>query len=135
MIEKLEITGIHLEVDEKLNKYVSAKIGKVDRYLTRHARQSVHGEVRLMEQHVKDKKNCTCEVVLHLPQETITVKESTLNIYAAVDIVEAKLKNQLIKYKQKHSQRSEMRRYSFMFWRRPAPEPVEPPLNLEDAGV
>ena len=31
------------------------------------------------------------------------VKETTINIYAAVDIVEAKLKNQLTRYKQKHS--------------------------------
>jgi ribosome-associated translation inhibitor RaiA len=40
---------------------------------------------------------------MHLPHEILTTKESTLNIYAAVDIVEAKMKNQMLKYKEKHA--------------------------------
>jgi ribosome-associated translation inhibitor RaiA len=43
-----------------------------------------------------------CEVTLYLPKETINVKESTINIYAAIDIVEAKLKHRIQKYKELH---------------------------------
>lgn len=103
MIEKLEINGVHFKVDDDLKKYVSKKIGKLDQYMTRHARPSAHAEVKLKESKVKTRKQATCEVILFLPQDTLTTKETTLNMYAAVDIVEAKLKNQLKKYKNKHS--------------------------------
>ena len=102
MIQKLEINGIHMEVDSDLRKYVVKKIGRLDQYMSRHVRTSAHAEVKLKEAKAKDKKQATCEVILHLPNEVITTKESTVNMYAAVDIVEAKLKNQLKKYKDKH---------------------------------
>jgi ribosomal subunit interface protein len=102
MIAKMEITGVHMKVDEDLHKYVTKKIGKLDKYMNKHVRESAHAEVTLKESKAKDKKQCTCEVVLHLPKPELTTKESTLNIYAAVDIVEAKLKNQLKKYKETH---------------------------------
>lgn len=103
MIEKLEIAGVHTEVSADLQKYITKKIGHLDRYLPRHARDSAHAEVTLKEISAKDKKQCLCEVVLHLPHETLTTKEATVNMFASVDIVEAKLKNQLKKYKDKHS--------------------------------
>ncbi|HTE21812.1 MAG TPA: ribosome-associated translation inhibitor RaiA [Candidatus Limnocylindria bacterium] len=103
MIQKLEVNGVHMEVSKKLHDYVLKKIGKLDHYMPRHARESAHVEVFLKEVMIKKKKQCICEVVLHLPKETITIQESTMNIFAAVDIVEAKLKNQIKKYKETHS--------------------------------
>jgi ribosomal subunit interface protein len=103
MIQKLEITGVHYKVDPKLHEYTAKKIGKLDRYLSKHARTSAHAEVFLKEAKVKAKKECTCEVVLRLPKDTVTVKDTTMNMFAAVDIVEAKLRNQLKKYKETHS--------------------------------
>jgi len=70
--------------------------------MSRHARKSAHVEIKLKEDKIKTRKQSTCEVILHLPQDIITTKETTPNMYAAVDIVEAKLKNQLKKYKEKH---------------------------------
>lgn len=102
MINKLEIHGVHMHVDPKLFAYASKKIGKLDKYVSKHARESLHAEVMLKEEKVKNKKNNVCEVIFHLPGENITVKESTINMYAAVDIVEAKLKNLLKKYKDTH---------------------------------
>jgi len=40
---------------------------------------------------------------MFLPGETITAKETTVNIYAAIDIVEQKIKSQLRKYKSLNS--------------------------------
>lgn len=102
MIQKLEITGVHLKVDKKLHDYVTKKIGRLDRYMSSHVKRSVHAEVFLKETKNKGKKECVTEVVLHLPKDTITSKEATINIFAAVDIVEAQLKNQLTKYKETH---------------------------------
>lgn len=102
MIQKLEINGIHADIDKKLYDYAEKKIGKLDRYMPRRVRESAHAEVFLKEKKIKTKKECTCEVVMRLPKETITVKETTMNMFAALDIVETKLKNQLKKYKDTH---------------------------------
>src|SRR5580692_7451092 len=102
MLKKFEIQGIHTTVDDTLRKHVIKKIGGLDRYISRHSRASAHAEVYLKEGKAKDNNHCTCEVTLRLPHETIVVKESALNMYAAVDIVESKLKQQLKKYKDLH---------------------------------
>lgn len=103
MIQKLEINGVHTVLTDDLKKYITKKIGKLDRYMPRHARESAHAEVFVKEIMIKKKKECVCEVVLKLPGSTLAVKESTINMFAAVDIVEAKLRNQLKKYKETHS--------------------------------
>ena len=113
MIQNLIVSGVHSDVDEDLKKYVQKKIGNLDRYMSRHARKSAHVEVRLKESHAKDKKSCTCEAVMHLPHDILTTQESTLNMYAAVDIVEEKLHNQLIKYKMMHEQSKLRHRFHF----------------------
>lgn len=99
MLQKLEIRGVHATVDDNLRKYVNKKIGKLDKYLSAHAKESVHAEVHLKESSRKDKNHCTCEVTLHLPQDTIVISESTMNMYAAIDIAETKLKQQLQRHK------------------------------------
>src|SRR5712691_10978700 len=104
MIQKFEINGIHTSIDENLRKYVNKKIGRLDKYLPRHYRDSVHVVVELKEAKAKDKNKYTCEVIMHLPQGgEITVRESTMNMYAAVDIVEAKLKQLIKKHKEQHA--------------------------------
>lgn len=103
MIQNLQINGVHTDVGDELRRYVVKKIGKLDSYIPRHARQSVHAEVKLKESRAKDRKLQTCEVIMHLPQDVIATKETTMNMFAAIDIVEAKLKNQLKKYKEKHT--------------------------------
>ncbi len=100
MIKKLEITGVHLELEEDLKKYVTKKIGHLERFIPRRSRDAAHAEVKLKDSHAKNKRQFTCEIILTLPQEKITVVESTLNIFAAVDIAEETLKNRLKKYKE-----------------------------------
>jgi putative sigma-54 modulation protein len=99
---KLDIDGIHNLENKDIQKYVAKKIGTLDKYIPRHARASAHAEVKLKESKNGDKKECMCEVVVHLPHENITAKESTMNMFAAVDIAEEKIKSQLRKYKAKH---------------------------------
>ncbi len=103
MINKLEITGIHTDTSADIKKYVTKKIAKLDSYMPRHARKSAHADVKLKESKAKDKNQATCEVILYLPNDTITAKESALNMYAAIDIVEQKLRVQLKRYKDKSS--------------------------------
>lgn len=106
---KLDISGIHFEVDQDIRKYTDKKIGKLDKYMGSHAKESAHAEVKLKKQKSKTKNQFTAEVVLFLPHEQVTIKESTINMYAAIDIVEDKLKTVLKKNKEKSTDRYESR--------------------------
>ncbi len=100
MIEALTITGIKYEVDEKSKKYIKKKIGALDRYLPRHARKSVKADVKVEQIDRRDGNKYQVEVIVTVPNKTITAQDSTLNVIAAVDIVEDKLATQLRKYKE-----------------------------------
>jgi putative sigma-54 modulation protein len=115
---RTELNGVHSKVDDKLRKYITKKIGGLDKYLTRQASASAHAEVKLIEEKNKDKKQCTCEVILHVPIENIVVRETTVNMYAAVDIAEEKLKHSLRKYKELHGTPRFHRRLIARFKRR-----------------
>lgn len=104
MVERMELKGVHLTIDENLRKYIQRKLGRLDRFMSKHAQQSAHMEVFLKESKAKGGKQCHCDVTLHMPHETIVIKEATLNMFAAIDIAEAKLKMQLKKYKDMHEQ-------------------------------
>lgn len=122
MLKKFEIHGVHAKVDDQLKAYVTKKIGGLDRYISRHSRESAHADVHLKEAKAKQKNNrFTCEVTLHLPHQVIVIKESALNMYAAVDIVEAKLKQQLQKYKDLHGS-GKLHRHLMARFRRHQPE-------------
>ncbi len=101
MISHIEISGIHYEVSDDLKKYVTKKVGRLDRFVPRHARKSMYIEVKLSELKTKSDRN-QCEIIVHLPEQQITAKQSTVNMFAAIDIVETKIKNQLRKYKASH---------------------------------
>ena len=103
MIERLEIACLHTSADKDIEKYARKKIGGLDHFVSRSIRESLHAEVKLKDANTKDKKHSVCEVILHLPHETLTSSESAINMYAAIDIVETKLKYQLWKYKDLHT--------------------------------
>lgn len=115
MIKKLEVTGVHIDTDQKLKKYVSKSVNKLEKYIPKHARKSVHVEVTLTENKKQKNNQCTAEVVMYLPKETLAAKESTINMFAAIDIVEAKLYNQIKKYKETHSDPKFYRRLTSRF--------------------
>ncbi len=100
MITSISITGIKYDLDETTKKYVTKRIGRLDRYLPKHARKSVTAEVILKEVNREHGNKYEAEVLLHVPDKILTAKDSTVNMLAAVDIVEAKIVAQLGKYKQ-----------------------------------
>ncbi len=102
MISRIDTTGINLDLGDDIKKYIAKKIGKLDKYMPRDARKSVHISVKLRQNNDKTGNKYECEAIVHLPGGQVQAKEATLNMFAAVDIVEAKLKNQLVKYKQAH---------------------------------
>ena len=99
MIASIDITGIKYNVNEKTQKYVIDKVGKLDKYIPSHARKTITADVKLREVNRDHGNKYEAEVILHVPDRVITAKDTTLNMMAAIDIVEAKLIAQLRKYK------------------------------------
>ncbi len=102
MISHIDIAGINLELGDDIKKYIRRKVGKLDKFVPRHTRQSAYADVKLRQTSSNGGNKYECEIIMHLPGEQIQAKESTMNMFAAVDIVEQKLKNMLVKYKQAH---------------------------------
>lgn len=100
MNKQIDIDGVHFEADEDIKKYIDKKLTKLFKYGGRRSRDAMHASVKLKQTPSKDKRKLTCEVIFKLPHETITVTETATNMYAAFDIVNAKLKTQLQKYKE-----------------------------------
>ena len=100
MIETMDITGVKYELDDTTKKYATKKIGRLDRYLPKHARKSVTAEIKLKEVNRDHGNKYEAEVILTVPDKVLTARDSTVNMLAAIDIVEAKLVAQLRKYKQ-----------------------------------
>lgn len=99
MIASIDITGIKYNVNEKTEKYVMEKVGKLDRYVPSHARKTIVADVKLQQVNRDHGNKYEAEVILHIPNKTIIAKDTTMNMMAAIDIVEAKLVTQLRKYK------------------------------------
>ena len=102
MIQSIAITGVKYDLDDTTKKYVTQKIGRLDRFLPRHARKSVTAEVKLKEVNRDHGNKYEAEVILYVPDKQLAAKDSTVNMLAAVDIVEAKIVTQLRKYKDLH---------------------------------
>jgi putative sigma-54 modulation protein len=137
MIKNIDITGVRYALDETTKKYVMAKIGRLDRYVSRHARKSIRAEVRLKEVNREYGNKYECDVVIHVPGQSIAATDSTLNMLAAVDIVEAKLRTQLRKYKESHTEHAGRHnligRIKRSFRRGDSARGIEPTLDSEPA--
>lgn len=99
-MEQVEITGVRYTPDEATKKYVAKKIGALSRFLPRHARKTFRAEVVLKEANRANGNKYECDIKIVVPGKVLTAKDSTMNMMAAVDIVEAKLAEQLRKYKE-----------------------------------
>ena len=62
MISRLEITSIHMDIDDNLRHYVTKKIGQCDRFLPRRIRPSLHAEITLREEKSKKEKSALAKL-------------------------------------------------------------------------
>jgi len=103
MIKHIDIAAAQKDykVDKDLEKYIQKKIGRLDKHMKRKNRDTARADVKVKESTGKGGKKCSVEVNLYTPDFKLNAGESTINMYAAVDIVENKLQNQLKKHKEK----------------------------------
>jgi len=100
MISNIQVTGISYEADDKTCKYVTSKIGRLAKYLPRHAQKTVSAEIKLETLNHKHGDKFKAEVVMNVPGKVITASDEATTMISAIDSVEAKLRTQLRDYKQ-----------------------------------
>lgn len=111
MIEKIEITGNGYKVEEGFRKYVEKRIGKLDRYLPRGSKKDVTAKVTVTEIGKSRGDKYEISVGMEIPGgKVLAAKDECSNVFAGVDLVEAKLTGQIRRYKlesQPHRQRKQ----------------------------
>ena len=113
MIEKIEITGNGFKVEEGFRKYVSKRLGKLDRYLPRGSKKEVVMKVIVAEigKSKADKYEISAAMEL-TGGKVIAARDECSNVFAGVDLVEAKLAGQIRRYKlevQPHRQKRSLK--------------------------
>ena len=113
MIEKIEITGNDFRVEETLKKYIEKRIGKLDRYLPKGSKKDVVCKVTIAG--VGKGKNERKEVSAAMELtggKVLAARDECSNVFAGVDLVEAKLMGQIRRYKlevQPHRQKRSLK--------------------------
>lgn len=100
---KIQIKGRNYELTDNVKAYVNKKIGRLDKYLPR-GHKPTSCEVEIFDDPSgREGNNFVCTAVVMVPKATLQASEATATPHASVDIVEAKLRQQMQKYKAKHA--------------------------------
>lgn len=101
----LHISTRKCEVNEELEAYMERKLGKLDKYFPRKHQPTGMSIELTRDERVEPDKRYHISVTITAPQHPMHAETATMNPHSAVDIIEAKLKEQIRKYKEKHSPR------------------------------
>ena len=113
MIDKIEINGNGYRVEEPFKKYVEKRIGKLDRYLPRGSKKDVVCKVVVTEIGKGKTEKYESSAAMELTGgKVIAARDECTNVFAGVDLVEAKLTGQIRRYKlevQPHRQKRSLK--------------------------
>ena len=100
MIEKIEITGNKYKVEESFRKYAQKRIGKLDRYLPRGNKKDVVAKIVVTEIDKAHGNKYEISAAMEIPGgKGLAAKDESSNVYAGIDIIEAKLMGQIRRFK------------------------------------
>ena len=98
----LTISGHHLDITAALKEYVLTKLERI----TRHFDQVVDINVLLSVEKLSEKAlRQRAEVTLHVPGKDLHCESEEDDLYAAIDLLADKLDRQVLRYKDKRSEK------------------------------
>ncbi|MHB0888164.1 ribosome hibernation-promoting factor, HPF/YfiA family [Acidithiobacillus sp.] len=97
---QLTITGQHLDLTDALKSYVTEKLGRVDHYFD----HVIDGHV-VLKYTAHEKLPNAAEVTVHAPGRTFHAESEDQDMYAAIDLLAAKLEVQVRNHKEKLTDR------------------------------
>ncbi len=95
----VEVSGTNYEITDREQNYIAKKCEKLIDYIPRHGRESAFAAAKSTMINQKNDNKYQVDVVLTLPDKTLSASETAPNALAAVDIVEEKLRGQIRRYK------------------------------------
>lgn len=119
MIDKIEISGKNYKVTEGFHKYAAKRIGKLDRYLPRSHKKDVVTKIVVTEiDHPHNNKYNIAITIETTGGKVFAAKDDCSNVFAGIDIVEAKLKGQISRFKLETTSHSQRKSLSNLFIKR-----------------
>ena len=119
MIDKIDIGSHGYKVEEPLKKYIQKRLGKLDRYLPRSAKKDIVVKVVISEIGKTKGEKFNISVAMDIPSgKVIAAKDECTNVFAGVDLVEAKLTGQIRRYKIECSRKTPKKKWSKLFIRK-----------------
>ncbi len=95
----IKIHSIHFDADNKLLKFIDAKLKKLSLFYD----GIISAEVFLRLENVQDMENKIAEIRLEIPGNAIFAKKQSKTFEEAVDNSVVALRRQLLKYKKKQT--------------------------------
>ncbi len=100
MIDKIEISGSNYKISDSFRKYAEKRIGKLDRYLPRGSKKDVVAKIVITEVDRAHGNKYEVSAAMEIPGgKVITARDECSNVFAGIDIIEAKLKGQVRRFK------------------------------------
>ncbi|MBR2997162.1 ribosome-associated translation inhibitor RaiA [Candidatus Saccharibacteria bacterium] len=100
MIEKIEISGNNYKISEGFHKYATKRIGKLDRYLPKGSKKDVVTKIVVTEINRPHNNKYSISAAMETTGgKVFAAKDECSNVFAGIDILEAKLKGQISRYK------------------------------------
>ena len=100
MIEKIDISGSNYKPEESFKKYTIKRIGKLDRYLPRGNKKDVVAKIVVTEVNRDHGNKYEISANLEIPGgKVISARDECSNVFAGIDILEAKLTGQIRRFK------------------------------------
>ncbi|MBO7560867.1 ribosome-associated translation inhibitor RaiA [Candidatus Saccharibacteria bacterium] len=100
MIDKIEISGSNYKIEDSFKKYAEKRLGKLDRYLPRGSKKDVVLKIVVTEAERAHGEKFEISVAMDIPGgKVIAAKDECTNLFAGIDLVEAKLTGQIRRYK------------------------------------
>ena len=100
MVENIEISGIKYKIEDTFRKYAAKRLGQLDKFLPRKNRKDAVMKVVVRQVNRAHGNKYEISAALDVPGgKVLTAKDEASNVFAGVDILEAKLKGQVRKFK------------------------------------
>ena len=113
MIDKIELTGNDVKVEETFKRYAEKKFGRLDKYLPRGSKKDIVVKAIISEIGKNKGDKYEISVAMDIPGgKVIAARDECSNLFAGVDLVEAKLVGQIRRYKlemQPHRQKRSLK--------------------------
>jgi ribosomal subunit interface protein len=100
MIDKVEVVGTKVKLEDNFRKYAMKRIGRLDRYLPKKCKKDVIARVAVSQVNRAHGNKYEIRGTIEVPGgKVIAARDEAGNMFAGVDILEAKLMGQVRRYK------------------------------------